>query len=66
MLDKEKYREYVKYIRERWNSIHTTAMILCVSPNTVNSVLKWKAILELSKIKIMNGYDEWMASRVKK
>ena len=65
MLDKEKYAEYVNYVRERGNSIEKIALILWVSQNTIIKVLKWKDITELSKLKIMNGYDSWCASRIK-
>lgn len=65
MLDKEKYRDYVKYIRERWNSIQRTSIILGVSTNTIEKILKWWAITELSKLKICSSYDDWVASRIK-
>lgn len=66
MLDKENYRQYVKEIRERWNSLYKTSLILDVSIGLIRKIEKWEEISTLSKFKIMAWYDEWVSKKVLK
>lgn len=62
MLDKNKVKTYIKNLIKLWYSKRKVCRILDINYRTLESILVWHIVSESTKLKIINNYDNYIAT----